>query len=226
MLLDRRARLRQNRVVITGYNTDIKHGGRVYHVQTEDKGLENPTIESLVYAGGKIVASRQYSYARLLKERYSEKAVQDLVDAQHRKMLRDVRGGKFEPEGPPSFGAGIITQRSFDEVVLSFLRSHEGAESIELVLEQGSDPRAGQPLPLSLAVRTQAREAPVVGAQVVVRLQDGGGGSLTLFEGMSDEAGRVGAEVKVPKDAAGSMLTVTATSSDGSDQLALEVLAS
>ena len=42
--------------MITGFNTDIKHNEKVYHVQTEDKGVGNPYIESLVYVGGEILA--------------------------------------------------------------------------------------------------------------------------------------------------------------------------
>jgi len=38
--------------MITGFNTDVKHGAKVYHVQTEDKGRNNPKIETLVYVGG------------------------------------------------------------------------------------------------------------------------------------------------------------------------------
>ena len=44
--------------MITGFNTDIKHNEKVYHIQTEDKGLQNPYIESLVYVGGEILASK------------------------------------------------------------------------------------------------------------------------------------------------------------------------
>ena len=38
--------------MITGYNTDVRHGNRIFHVQTEDKGLGNPKIETLIYVGG------------------------------------------------------------------------------------------------------------------------------------------------------------------------------
>src|SRR5690606_17493213 len=31
--------------MLTGYNTDIRHGETVLHVQTEDKGRDNPAIE-------------------------------------------------------------------------------------------------------------------------------------------------------------------------------------
>ena len=42
--------------MITGFNTDVEHDGVVYHVQTEDKGLDSPLILSLVYSGGAILA--------------------------------------------------------------------------------------------------------------------------------------------------------------------------
>ena len=52
--------------VITGFNTDIEHDGVVYHVQTEDKGLDSPIILSLVYAGGTILASKRSPYEDLI----------------------------------------------------------------------------------------------------------------------------------------------------------------
>ncbi len=52
--------------VITGFNTDIEHDGVIYHVQTEDKGLDSPIILSLVYAGGTILASKRSPYEDLI----------------------------------------------------------------------------------------------------------------------------------------------------------------
>ena len=46
----------ENLVVITGFNSDVKYRGLVYHVQTEDKGQVNPLIETLIYRGGEILA--------------------------------------------------------------------------------------------------------------------------------------------------------------------------
>ena len=59
--------------MITGFNTDIKHNEKVYHIQTEDKGLSNPYIESLVYVGGEILASKKTSYAEQAKTGADEK---------------------------------------------------------------------------------------------------------------------------------------------------------
>jgi len=210
--------------VITGYNTDIKHNERVFHIQTEDKGVDNPVIESLIYMGGKIVASRQYSYASLLRQGYSEKAVQEMLDSQHRKMMRDVRGGKYDPEGPPPFGAGIITERTFDEVVLEFIRSQAGSESLELVFAEPTEPRAGDLLAMSLLVRTDLRNMPVAGAQVTIRAATAGGGrSVNLFEGSSDEAGGVKAGFELPREFAGGTVVIEARGPLGSDEVTLEI---
>ena len=210
--------------MITGYNTDIKHNERVYHLQTEDKGADNPVIESLIYMGGKIVASRQYSYAALLRSGYSEKAVQEMLDGQHRKMMRDIRGGKFDPEGPPSFGAGIITERTFDEVVLEFIRTQAGTEKAELVIAGAAKPVAGGLIVLELLLRSDVRNAPVAGAQVTVAAAaQGEERSVNLFEGLTDEAGRIKAGVAVPRGFAAGRLTIAASSSIGNSELVLEI---
>jgi hypothetical protein len=44
--------------MITGFNTDVRHQGQLYHVQTEDRGTQNPILESLVYIGGTIIAKK------------------------------------------------------------------------------------------------------------------------------------------------------------------------
>jgi hypothetical protein len=82
--------------MITGYNTDIRHGDVVFHVQTEDKGLGNPFIESLVYVGGQVLASKRASYAELLAEGKEDKEIVALMDHQHRTMIAAIRHGKLD----------------------------------------------------------------------------------------------------------------------------------
>lgn len=86
--------------MITGYNTDVRHGEVVFHVQTEDKGLSNPYIESLIYVGGQVVASRRSSYAQMLAEGKDEKDIVALMDHQHRTMIAAIRHGKFDGKAP------------------------------------------------------------------------------------------------------------------------------
>src|ERR1700730_3779979 len=82
--------------MITGYNTDVRHNEVVFHVQTEDKGAGNPFIESLVYVGGQVLASKRANYADLLAEGRDEKEIIALMDHQHRTMIAAIRHGKFD----------------------------------------------------------------------------------------------------------------------------------
>ncbi|HEX2253344.1 MAG TPA: hypothetical protein VHQ65_08760, partial [Thermoanaerobaculia bacterium] len=82
--------------MITGYNTDVRHEDTVFHVQTEDKGTANPCIESLVYVGGQVIASRRASYAELLASDDRDKEVSALMEKQHRVMIAAIRHGKFD----------------------------------------------------------------------------------------------------------------------------------
>jgi len=210
--------------VITGYNTDIKHKDRVFHVQTEDKGLDNPSIESLIYMGGKIIASRQYSYASLLETGYDEKTIQELLDSQHRKMMRDIRGGKYDPEGPPPFGDGIITDRGFDTVVLEFIQSQTGSESLDLVVKGGGTARAGDLIVLELEVLGSVRRAPVEGAEVAIQgIPRGGGHEVSLFKGATDRTGCVRAGVEIPRELGGGVMAIVASSPVGSDEIRMEI---
>jgi hypothetical protein len=87
--------------VITGFNTDIKHGDRVFHVQTEDRGVGNPIVESLVYVGGQILLSKRSPYSDLVSDgKADEKAVKQLMDLQHRRIIEAIRRGRFDASAP------------------------------------------------------------------------------------------------------------------------------
>src|SRR5713226_9480860 len=118
--------------MVTGFNTDVKHQGRVYHVQTEDKGIENPVIETLIYLGGEILAARRSSYADLVARGVGEKAIAERIESQHNQMILDIKEGKYEEKHARPFGEGIISNKSFDEVVLDWLTSQASPERIML----------------------------------------------------------------------------------------------
>src|SRR6202022_3227599 len=82
---------------IPGFNTDIKPNDKVYHIQTEDKGLDNPYIESLIYVGGQILASKKTSYAEQAKTgAVDEKWIGSLMEQQHRTMIAAIKRGRFD----------------------------------------------------------------------------------------------------------------------------------
>src|SRR5437660_6172963 len=81
---------------ITGFNTVISHKDKVDHIQTKDNGLHNPYIESLVYVGGEILASKKTSYAEQLKTGVDEKWIGSLMEQQHRTMIAAIKRGRFD----------------------------------------------------------------------------------------------------------------------------------
>jgi len=198
--------------VITGYNTDVKHDGKVFHVQTEDKGIHNPIIETLIYVGGgQIISSKQYNYSKLVAGgKVDERAVSDLLESQHRRMLRWVSGGKFDSKGPPPFGHTIVSGRSFDEVVLEFIRSQSGSDPIEIVVEE-MKPEAGRETSLRLLVRKETSNAPAA-ASVSITLIPAAGRTSSIFEGTAGSDGRVTGNITLPPAAAGGTLLIEAQS--------------
>lgn len=80
--------------MITGFNTDIEHEGVVYHVQTEDKGLDTPMILSLVYVGGTILASKRSPYKDLIAKGFSDEALSERLSRQHRLICAAIHSGR------------------------------------------------------------------------------------------------------------------------------------
>jgi len=82
--------------MITGFNTDVKHEGHVYHVQTEDRGLDNPMFESLIYIGGSIVAKKLTPYSDKLTEGATEETLASLLKRQHQVIIAAIKAGRIE----------------------------------------------------------------------------------------------------------------------------------
>lgn len=82
--------------MLTGYNTDVPFEGVTYHVQTEDKGLKNPVILSLIYQGGTILGAKRTSYQELVIEgRVDETRLTKAIEKQHHIILAAIHGGKL-----------------------------------------------------------------------------------------------------------------------------------
>ncbi|HKG59451.1 MAG TPA: hypothetical protein VKB05_06685 [Pyrinomonadaceae bacterium] len=82
--------------MITGFNTDIEHDGVVYHVQTEDKGLDSPIILSLVYVGGTILASKRAPYGDLIASGFSDEVLSERLKRQHRLICAAINSGRID----------------------------------------------------------------------------------------------------------------------------------
>jgi hypothetical protein len=81
-----------------GFNNNLKYKGHVFHVQTEDSGLDKPHIITHLFAdGGRVIKSHKRSYADAVgREKNIALYVRALMKAQHMEMVLCLRDGKFD----------------------------------------------------------------------------------------------------------------------------------
>jgi len=82
--------------MVVGYNHNIRYKGEVFHVQTEDSGINTPHIITLLYRGGNIIASKKTSYADIVKMGNLNQIVEELMKEQHKDMLRRLKSAEFD----------------------------------------------------------------------------------------------------------------------------------
>ena len=143
--------------MITGFNTNVRYRGRVFHVQTEDSGRSHPHVISHVYHGGTILASERREYAEQLGEEDLPGVVRRLMEEQHKIMVSRLKGGDYdaliverieggaaasdaepsaaagESDSARGFGEGLVSEQPLDEMILEYLvdraRERAGARS-------------------------------------------------------------------------------------------------
>jgi hypothetical protein len=82
--------------MVLGFNHNVQYKGEIFHIQTEDSGVDSPHIITLLYRGGTIVSSKKTSYADILRMDNLEKVVEELMKEQHKEMLRRLKAGEFD----------------------------------------------------------------------------------------------------------------------------------
>jgi hypothetical protein len=126
--------------MVGGFNHNIKHKGQVYHVQTEDSGVENPHIITHLFVGGNILASRKTSYVKFLASKDLEKVVRSLMEDQHKDMLRKLVGGSFDRGAKGSPAPEAKTTDTGSPPPLRIPRSRDGGSARGRV---SGEPRPG-----------------------------------------------------------------------------------
>ncbi len=82
--------------MIFGFNTDVKHGDTIYHVQSEAREGEH-LLQTQVFVRGRCVGKRARSYANSASEAQSGDAQKEhQLREQHRLVLDAIREGKLD----------------------------------------------------------------------------------------------------------------------------------
>ena len=82
---------------LLGYNNNVRHKNRVFHIQTEDSGVKHPhIITHLFMDGGRILKSVKRSYAEHVGADGMQDVVKLMMKEQHKAMFIALRDGQFD----------------------------------------------------------------------------------------------------------------------------------
>ncbi len=78
---------------VLGYNHNLRYGGRVFHVQTEDSGQSYARLYTHLFFEGTILSSKKEEYDPAAPE----DAVRALMQKLHKAMIRELTRGEHDP---------------------------------------------------------------------------------------------------------------------------------
>jgi hypothetical protein len=82
---------------LLGFNNNVRHRGRIFHIQTEDSGSKNPRIVTHLFAdGGRIIKTTRTDYAEHVSRGDLQVYVRSLMKEQHKSMFTALRLGELD----------------------------------------------------------------------------------------------------------------------------------
>lgn len=81
---------------LLGYNTNVKHDEKLFHIQTEDSGVDHPHIITHLFTAGTILATKKTAYGDRLDQDNWEDGVRQLMKDQHKAMFVELRDGDHD----------------------------------------------------------------------------------------------------------------------------------
>ena len=95
---------------LLGYNNNVRHKGKVFHIQTEDSGAKyGHIITHLFMDGGRILKSVKTGYSEYLGNDRMSDIVREMMKQQHKAMFIALRDGKFDPVVEGSAVVGVVS---------------------------------------------------------------------------------------------------------------------
>ncbi len=177
---------------LLGYNTNVRHGGKLFHIQTEDSGVKHPHIITHLFAdGGRIIASRKTGYAEHIGAENLQDVVKQLMREQHKAMFIALRDGEYD-EGEADAEAGSADAPPPDEITSEVPivpiepTDFDALERAAARLSSGGEPRRQSP-PSSPGLYSSTRPAVEIAGRGDSRPPESIFGSDLLSEKSLDE---------------------------------------
>jgi hypothetical protein len=174
--------------MIIGLNTSVAFKERDYHVQTEDRGRDNPVIESMIYEGGAILGSKKTSYKEFLESgTFNEDKLREMLERQHYSIVQAIRSGRVtareqkraKPKARPLPPDTLITPH------------------VELLSRRSEESKGEGLREMRIRLIETVTATPIPNAEVWVELF-GKGIQTQRLSGITDEEGLFSLKVKIP----------------------------
>jgi hypothetical protein len=207
-------------IMLFGHNTNITIAGAVFHVQTEDRGVNHAQLETTVHCRGRVLHRRTNSYFDLLPlDDDRRQALKLRLDDQHGTVCAELRSGVMQLTPPPAPVASVT------RVPIPIGgSSHSQPKGITFELTNSQGWLSGRQATLHLVVRQKESGDPVSGAQVTARIE--GGAEPTEFGADTNHQGYARIQFTMPRlivEHAG--LVIEAVSGDSRSRLRFQLRA-
>jgi len=186
---------------VFGFNTDVKVGKTVFHVQTEDRGAGNPVLNTTIYVKGRVLAKRGASYQDFLASPdFNEAELHAMLERQHKQLVEEVKAGR-------------LTE------VAQFLAGQVAPDVLAVLLLNPNSFFKGPMVTLELQTRQQRSGTPVGGAKVRALLHTGTPHPVEVH-GVTGADGKLHLEFPKPSlGSTGAELQIQATATQGTADL-------
>jgi len=164
-----------------GFNNNVKYKGRVFHVQTEDSGLDKPHIITHLFAdGGRIVKTHKRNYGdHVNREENIALFVRALMKGQHMEMLLMLREGRFDTviEGRSMGGIDVLVEPPNVDVKRLAKRKNKDSASGEVSAVTAPSSRS-----LPVATPPASARVPAAPAPPPTQLDEGEAAPATVVD--------------------------------------------
>lgn len=192
----------------SGFNTDVRVGDRVFHVQTEDRGPARPVIDTTVYQNGRVLHRRTSDYKHFAdSSEFDLEGLRVRVEEQHRSVIEDLRSGTIGDGANPAQAAGG-----------NAVQAASTPSGIQLQLLNPDSWLTARTISLNLGVLRRSDQKPETSGRVEAFVE----GSLdeSRHTGSTDDQGRVQIQFAVPNLGTGGLaLVIRAEAEAGKDEI-------
>ena len=106
--------------MLSGFNTNFRYRGVLFHVQTEDSGLENPHVITHLFHGGNIMASEKRDYSDLIADLPAgelEGSIRKVMEGLHKSMLKQLSRGEHDLSIEQRMGPDVFRVEATDKTL-------------------------------------------------------------------------------------------------------------